>query len=272
MPELAHDQPEGEPFPTINPYRYAALEIKNRLRWDLRPESWRSRRLLRQNRDRHTGGAAVIVCNGPSLNQTNLGLLEGYYTFGLNKINLLFERSQFRPSCIVSVNTFVIEQNQEFFNTTELPLFLDSKGRDVVRPRPNVAFLHASSQRKFARDCSFSIHQGFTVTYVAMQLAFHMGFRHLALIGCDHSFAVKGVANRVVTAQGKDESHFDPRYFAGGVQWQLPDLSGSETSYAMAHEAFHSAGGTLTNCTVGGNLEVLPRQSLDTWVAAHRRD
>ncbi|WP_277882134.1 hypothetical protein [Oculatella sp. FACHB-28] len=44
-----------------------------------------------------------------------MSLLKGTYTFGLNKINLLFEYSEFRPSCIVSVNSFVVEQNAEFY-------------------------------------------------------------------------------------------------------------------------------------------------------------
>src|SRR5690606_11638113 len=144
--------------------------------WDLRPESWLSRRELKRLANRHAGEKAVILCNGPSLNRVSLDRLKTTYTFGLNKINLLFDRTSFRPSCIVCVNELVLEQNASFYRSTDIPLFLDSSGRRFVPRRPNVVYLHSYGQPKFARDCSISIYQGATVTFVAMQLAYHMGF------------------------------------------------------------------------------------------------
>lgn len=256
------DNSLGRLRPTINPYRHAASAVAERLRWDLRPESWRSRRGLRRWRDRHEGRKAVVLCNGPSLLKTDFSLLEGVFTFGLNKINLLFERSTLRPSCVVAVNPFVIEQNAGFYNETELPLFLDSGATGHVRRRPNVLFLHSGRQVKFARDCSVSIYQGHTVTFVALQLAFHMGFREVALVGCDHSFSSKGPPNEVVTAGEKDPDHFDPNYFAGGVKWQLPDLVQSEAAYVLARDTYEAFGRRIVNATEGGALEVFPRTGL----------
>jgi hypothetical protein len=254
--------------PTTNPYRYAASLIRERLLWDLHPESFRSRRRLRAWKDRFQGGKAVIVCNGPSLLQSDLSLLKGVFTFGLNKINLLFERSEFRPSVITAVNHLVIEQNRDFYNSTEIPLFLDRAGRRWVQARDNVAFLHATHQSKFARDVSVSIQQGYTVTFVAMQLAFHLGFRDVALIGCDHNFAAKGPANQTVVSGEKDASHFDPRYFSGGQKWQLPDLAASEYYYSLAADMFAAFGGRVVNCTEGGKLELLQRLQLARWLDA----
>jgi hypothetical protein len=258
--------PLGETKPTINPYQQAWRLAVNRLKWDLGPESRRSRQILRAWQDRHAGKKAVILCNGPSLLKSDLSLLDGVFTFGLNKINLLFETSSFRPSCIVAVNGLVIEQNADFYNRTELPIFLDSQHRRWVQPRSNVAFLHSSAHGRFARDVSVSIQQGFTVTYVAMQLAFHMGFRDVALIGCDHNFASKGPANQTVVSGEKDASHFDPRYFSGGQKWQLPDLAASEYYYSVAAEVYQAFNGRIVNCTVGGKLEQFPRLPLEDWL------
>lgn len=254
---------------TINPLRSAAGEIVRRLAWDARPESWRSRRVLRDWRDRHAGQSCVIVCNGPSLLATDMSAVGSVFSFGLNKINLLFDRSSFRPSCIVAVNKLVLEQNAEFYRSTELPLFLDSAGLAWVAPRPNIAFLHSTRAqgRLFARDCSISIAQGATVTYVALQLAFHMGFRRVALVGCDHSYSQSGRPHAVVDSEARDTSHFDPRYFAGGVKWQLPDLLQSEISYRTALEVFEADNRVLVNATVGGKLEILPRMSLPDFLA-----
>ncbi|WP_199317689.1 6-hydroxymethylpterin diphosphokinase MptE-like protein [Richelia sinica] len=209
---------------------------------------------------------AVILCNGPSLLKSDLSLLDNVFTFGLNKINLLFAKSSFRTSCIVAVNRFVIEQNADFYNQTDIPLFLDSNAIKCVKPRSNISFLHSSPQPKFAMDCSMSIFQGYTVTFVAMQLAFHMGFTKVALIGCDHNFAVKGPANMTVVAGNKDDSHFDPNYFAGGMKWQLPDLLRSEVFYALARDVFEAHGRMIFNATEGGNLNILPRISLQEFI------
>ena len=254
--------------PTINPYRYGAFEIWNRLKWDLNPESWRSRKIFKSWKDRYDGQKAVIVCNGPSLLKTDLSLLEGVFTFGLNKINLLFDKSNFRPSCIVAVNSFVIEQNAKFFNETNIPLFINSYGLKFVRKRDNVTFIKSSGQFKFARDCSLSVYQGPTVTFMAMQLAFHMGFSKIALIGCDHNFATKGKANATVVSGKKDENHFDPNYFAGGVKWQLPDITQSEICYSLAKDVYITAERSIVNATEGGCLEIYPRISLDEFINA----
>lgn len=251
----------------MNPYKLARRLFRKRLRWDLNPESWRSRARLKRLRDGHLGESAVVLCNGPSLLRVDLGLLAGVQTFGLNKINLLFDKTDFRPSCIVSVNPFVMQQNADFYRSTTIPLYLDAAGLPIVGSPEHVTYFHSVPVPGFSRDVSQSIWQGYTVTFVALQLAFHMGFRRVALVGCDHNFAVKGKANQVVTSGEKDESHFDPRYFSGGVQWQLPDLRQSEIAYMLAAEAFEEAGGQLVNATEGGRLEVLPRMTLKDFLA-----
>jgi hypothetical protein len=247
---------------TLNPYRGAAIALAHRILWDLSPLSWRSRHALRTWRNSHVGKKAVILCNGPSLNKLDFGYLDGCFTFGLNKINLLFDRSSFRPSALVAVNNHVIEQNAAFFNTTTIPVFLDYRGRRYVDSRHGIIFLHATNLRGFAYDCSVSVDQGHTVTYVALQIAAHMGFRDVALVGCDHNFATRGPANATVVAGDTDPNHFDPRYFANGVSWDLPDLIQSEISYLFAKQAFENLGGRVVNCTDGGKLEIFPRMSL----------
>lgn len=249
---------------TLNPYRVAVGFALRRLKWDLNPQSWRSRALIRQWKDKYPGAKAVILCNGPSLLEVDFESLKKYnvFCFGLNKINLLFNKTSFRPNCIVSVNNLVLDQNRDFYNCTELPLFLDSYAASFVAGRPNVAFVHSNVYPMFSRDCSISVFQGYTVTFVAMQLAFHMGFRQVALVGADHTFATKGPANKTVVSGARDDSHFDPNYFAGGMKWQLPDLFQSEVAYTMAREMYSAHGGEIVNASVGGKLEVFPRQSL----------
>ena len=111
-----------------------------------------------------------------------------------------------------------------------------------------------------------SINQGGTVTFVAMQLAFHMGFSKVALIGCDHSFSASGPANKLVKASKDDVDHFDSNYFANGNQWQLPDLPLSEYSYSVAKAIYEANDREIVNSTIGGKLEIFNRCSLEDFL------
>lgn len=264
---------DKEPRATLNPYRCAARLILSRILWDMNMYSWVSRKRIKKWKDRCLGQKAVILCNGPSLNRVDFDDLaaSGVFTFGLNKINLLFKRTDFRPSVIVAVNPHVIVQNAKFYNKTHIPLFLDSSGRKWVKFRNNLHFTHsARGSGNFARDCSISVNHGNTVTYVAMQLAFHMGFKEVALAGCDHTFATKGPANITVIAGKEDPNHFDPQYFANGAKWQLPDIISSELHYKIARDVFERYGRKITNCTEGGKLEVFTRQPLSEFYQTNR--
>lgn len=257
----------------ISPYRDFFMDtgrpvkwLLTRLLWDLKPVARLSHKLLQAAKNSHEGEKAVILCNGPSLLKTDFDLLDGVFTIGLNKINLLFDKKHFKPDFIVAVNRLVMEQNAEFYRQTDIPLFLDSFGVKYVGQRDNVTYLHSTGKQAFARDCSGSIFQGGTVTYVAMQLAYHMGFRKIALVGCDHNFSASGPANKTVVSGEKDLSHFDPNYFAGGVKWQLPDLVQSEIAYTLAREVYEAAGGEIINATDGGKLEIFQRMSLGEYI------
>jgi hypothetical protein len=95
-----------------------------------------------------------------------------------------------------------------------------------------------------------------------------MGFDRVALVGADHNFAAHGAANKTVTADARDESHFDPNYFAGGVKWQLPDLFESEVWYGRARQVYEAFGRQIINATEGGKLEVFERQPLGEFLSA----
>ena len=260
---MGHGRGMGQRQP-INPYKAALRLAANRLRWDMHLEAYRSRKSLSLKLDQYAGKRAVILCNGPSLLKTDFPALgsEDVFTFGLNKINLLFDRSEFRPDAIVAVNPHVIQQNADYYRSSDIDLYLDSFAYRFVGHRRNATYLHSASINRFATDCRISINQGYTVTFVALQLAYHFGFKDVALVGCDHNFSRKGPANHAIVAAGNDVDHFDPRYFSNGMTWQLPDLAQSEASYALAREVYEAGGRRLVNCTVGGNLEILPRLDL----------
>jgi hypothetical protein len=213
---------------------------------------------------KHRGERAFIIGNGPSLTQTDLSRLRYEFTFGLNRIYLMFPSLGFTTSCLVSVNDLVIEQCIVEMQALPIPRFLSWRSRRVLGASTDLAdlptFLYTTYESpKFAMDVRGRVWEGATVTYVALQLAFYMGFGQIILVGVDHSFAAQGAANMTVVSEGDDDNHFSPSYFGKGFRWQLPDLATSECAYTMAREAYRKAGREVLDATVGGKLTVFPK-------------
>jgi len=211
----------------------------------------------------HRGKECFIIGNGPSINQIDLSLLKKYHTFGLNKIFLIFDRIDLNLSYHVAVNPHVIQQSSKEIESLPCPSFLSFKsGHQTVRHLDHIYFLVTSDGFDFSDDLLRVIHEGRTVTYVAMQLAYFMGFSKVFLIGIDHSFKCKGQPNEKQKLDGEDPNHFDPRYFKNS-HWQLPDLEGSELAYRVANFYFKRHGRQIFDATLNGNLTVFPKISYD---------
>jgi hypothetical protein len=215
---------------------------------------------LQALKDTHKGERCFILGNGPSLKNTDLGKLRNEYTIGMNRIYLAFPDMGFQTSYYLSVNDLVVEQCAADIQTLKMPRFVSWRARHWLKSEENLSFLHTTyTGPKFATDAGGRLWEGATVTYVAMQLAFHIGFQTVVLIGVDHNFTTKGAPNTTVVSQGDDPNHFDPGYFGKGFRWQLPDLDTSEKAYSMAKAAYEQAGRKIIDATVGGKLRVFPR-------------
>ncbi len=227
---------------------------------------WRreSIRRLGALKDIHRGKRAFIIGNGPSLRQTDLSKLRDEFTFGMNRIYLLFPELGFHTTYFASINDLVIEQFADEILAQPMPKFLAWRSHrhfNADLPISQVpTFIYTSyTGPGFAKTVTGRVWEGATVTNVALQLAFHMGFQQVVLIGVDHNFASKGDANKTVVSQGDDPNHFAPNYFGKGAKWQLPDLDTSEVGYTFAREAYRKAGREVIDATVGGKLAIFPK-------------
>lgn len=238
-------------------------EARSRVTYAMRHRE--SRRVLAALRDCYAGKRCFIIGNGPSLNRTNLQLLRDEFTFGLNRINLAFDRLGFVTSCLVCVNRYVLEQSGAELSAVAVPKFFSVAGeRFVPAGASNVTYVRPTTLARFSwNPVRSGVWEGATVTFVAMQLAHWFGFRQVVLVGVDHSFSSTGPAHELVTAAGPDTDHFDPRYFSAGYRWQLPDLETSETAYAAARDAFHATGREILDATVDGQLAIFPKVALE---------
>lgn len=240
--------------------KYVGLGLRQGRWQEIRDPRYRTsiRRIL-SLQGKHKGQRCVIIGNGPSLKYMDLSLLKDEVTFGLNRFYLLANEIGFLPNYYVIVNKLVIEQCASEINELPSPTFLSWNARDSVDFTSNSIFLHSIPGPTFSTDLSEGVWEGATVTYVAMQVAFYLGFQQVVLVGVDHSFATKGAPHTIVVSEGDDPNHFDPRYFGKGFRWQLPDLETSELAYRIAKFKFAEAGREIIDATIGGKLEIFPK-------------
>ena len=210
-------------------------------------------------KDKHKGQRCFIIGNGPSLKKTDLTLLKNEVTFGTNRIYLLFDQIGFSTNYYVSINRLVIEQCAKDIIEIRCPKFINWHCRDLISFTRDMMFIRCRPEAAFNTDITKGVWGGATVTFVAMQIAYYLGFDKVILIGVDHSFTTQGKPHEAIVSQGDDPNHFDNQYFGKGFRWNLPDLETSEQAYRMAKFHFERAGREIVDATIGGKLQVFPK-------------
>ncbi len=214
----------------------------------------------------HQGEDCFIIGNGPSLKKMDLAPLNDYYTFGLNKIHLLLEKTNLNASYHVAVNPLVIEQCSTKIERLNCPSFISHRsGKRIIKSLNHVYFIMTQGPYvpyTFQGNLLQSLHEGYTVTFVAMQIAFFMGFKRVFLIGVDHNFIANGKVNEKQYLSGDDPNHFDPTYFSN-KEWHLPDLEASELSYHLARFFYSRDSRNIYDATLNGKLNIFPKISYE---------
>ncbi len=214
-------------------------------------EAWQALKLARH------GDTCIVIGNGPSLNAVPREFLWQYDTFGTNRIYL-----KYTPDWYVAVNPLVVEQNWRDI------VKLDSAAKFIAAPLaeriPGAFPLKSVSRAIFSLDPRTCIYEGYTVTYVCLQIAYFMGYHTVLLVGVDHRYVYDGKPNEEKVMAGADPNHFDPSYFQG-MKWNNPDLAKSEVAYRMAGAMFEAAGRRIVNLGPDSALDAFERGSIDEW-------
>jgi hypothetical protein len=214
---------------------------------------------LQAYRDTYRNERCFILGNGPSLAKMDLQPLRRENTFGLNRIYLLFQELDFETTFHVCMNDLVLLQSAETIAKIRAPKFLNWRARNLFEDTPSIHFLNEGYSPQFSKDLTRQVWAGATVTFVAMQIAYYMGFQQVILIGVDHRFKTKGTPHQIIVSGAEDVDHFHPKYFADRTRWQLPDLKTSEYAFQLARDAFEAEGREILDATVGGALQIFPK-------------
>jgi hypothetical protein len=221
----------------------------------------------------------LVVGNGPSLKIEDLEALGHIPAVASNKINLLFNRTSWRPRLFTIADSLLIHklptEHYEDFAEVLLPDRYAYMCR-AARPLHWHFLTDEEAERKYvegtevlAPDNGFFV--GSTVTVANIQLAIWAGAKRVYLIGVDHSYkreqAIGGV-NRASHAGGSD--HFDPNYRKPGEIVGLASIDRMERSYHNIRLLAEKRGVEVINITRTSMLEIFKRGTVEEAIAASR--
>ena len=228
---------------------------------------------LLELKGKYAGERCFIICTGPSLTIDDLEKIQHEYSFGMNSICLLENRTAFRPTfygCndlgVYNKLKYEIErycgENVEVFVSDRIKRNGKVKKTWHVFPE-NVAY-HTYDRWfkqdfwcKFSDDCYRTVYGMHSITHSLIQIAVYMGFKEIYLLGADCNFP-KG-----------EKIHFQEH----GVPDTTIDTARERNiaGYEEIKKQMNKLGFMVYNATRGGALEVFERVDLDEIITKYNK-
>lgn len=209
---------------------------------------------IEQFKNKHRGRRGFIACNGPSLNDVDVSKLQGEIVLGLNRGYL---KEGLPITYLITIDALIEDQFREEFENFKCVAKFSHSLKNSFRLK------WTADIPKFSPDISRPIWQGHSVTNVALQVAYYMGFGTVYIIGMDHFIdykKTKKVDGKFVN-ETLDLNHFDPNYFVGDTQYHYQNLGRVELGYRLAREYYQSQNRKLLNASNKTRLneDIIPR-------------
>lgn len=225
----------------------ASGEIYSQFEWILR---------LKQS---HSGERCFIVATGPSLTIADLEKLSREFTFGMNSICKIYDKTFWRPTLYAIQDENVYRSMEEdilkWYADKDNILISDLIANNFEAPKNYRQFplnraYHDNELElrkffaQFSDDCYSIVYDGYSITYSLIQLAIYMGFSEIYLLGADCSYKL-GKKNHFVESGFVDKNAYRSydRMMSGYI---------AAKEYADRNEI------KIINCTRGGMLEIFP--------------
>ena len=223
----------------------------------------------------HNGKRCFLIGNGPSLNGHDLDLLQEEYTFGTNMVYKIFDQTSWRPTFhCVSDTIYASKLGLELSQKVKSPLFTTERTYRRMKTKPiDTTYVHTvqSERYKVRGNIQAYCMVKATVLSLAAEMAFHMGFSEIYLLGvdCTNPHAKGGHFTDNYTTKEVAETDISRIKERMNTRSLTTDQSGahiidrSMEVYALLDEYAKKHGVKIYNATRGGNLEIFPRVQLE---------
>ena len=206
----------------------------------------------------HRGGTCVLMGNGEIPSQEDANILNSHTLIGTNKA--ILQNDYLKLSYYIAVSPHKINQYAHAIKHLDAVCFLSHLhwDRKQLPDSPKCIPIYtvdnigeAVSEVSFEGNLLRPIRIGNTVSFVALQVAYFLGFSKVVLVGFSHRFPTSLRPNTFVSPTGPEEAPF-----------YSPDPKSYEVSLLAARDFFHAAGRTIINATPESALEVFPKAPL----------
>ena len=146
-----------------------------------------------------------MIGNGPSLGKMDLRCLQDEVTIGSNGIYKMFDKMGFKTTYFTMEDIAQVEDRRKelpevkgatrlfaLYNAYCIPQRKDTLFMNVERDSYPTNKRWADYYPQFSLDLASSVFLGSTITYINLQLAFHLGCNPVYIIGVDHSYGEIG--------------------------------------------------------------------------------
>ena len=224
---------------------------------------------LKHQKNVHKGERCFIIGNGPSLKIEDLEMLKNEITFAVNRIYLLFERTDWRPTYYCVIDNKHLDNSTDDIRSVKavnkfIPLCILHDQKKDIEDATYFDFDITGFYPKppqFSEDISDKIVNGMTVTYILIQIAAYMGFKEIYLLGLDHSFSRELLPDGSLKINDGVINYFQSDYTKNN---DTPArIQHMELAYMQARMYCELNKIKICNATRGGKLEIFERVDFD---------
>jgi hypothetical protein len=233
---------------------------------------------------KHRGQRCFVLGNGPSLGRMDLTSLQHEVTIGSNGIYKMFDRIGFKTTYFTMEDIAQVEdRRKELPGVTGTTRFFALYNAYCVPPREDTLFLNVERESyptnkrwsefypQFSVDLASVVYLGSTITYINLQLAFHLGCEPVYIIGVDHSYGE--ISKDLPPGKVKitpeilkkiKNAHFIDSYHKVGGTFGVPYVKEQERAFYKAIETYHAYGRSIYNAGVDSKLDIFPKVDFQT--------
>lgn len=222
---------------------------------------------LEELKNKHKGERCFVIATGPSLRLDDILRLKDEYTFAVNTIFELFEKTTWRPSYYVLVDPEHQKRLQknhilDFDSFATENCILCSINKKISKGMNNI-YLHInfldhvynfgkSTKFKYSDNLVYGFYDNNSVTQDSLMLAMYMGFSEIYLLGADNNYLGK---KQHFTITENEPIHSDKR--------ALLIQQANDDAYKFVSEVAKKKGVSIINITRGGNVNVFERKNIE---------
>jgi len=216
---------------------------------------------LTELKDKHLDERCFVVGMGPSLDKTRFDLIKDEHFIVANNFYQGLEKFKINPEYWVVADDAVFDIHYKQLLTLDTTLFLTEdatrifvqnkehyingikKEPIIIKPLGNM-----DTWKTLSKDLRKGAYGGMVI-WSSLQLALHLGFKEVYLLGCDCDLS-QGIHFNKASDFGIIKDEWEPVF----------------ERYKICKKLFEKEGKKIYNSTFGGNLEIFERKKLEDLV------